>query len=55
MMAYRKEGYYWVELFRGGWEPAKWDGHDWLRFGIETTINGYVKRVGPEITFPKDY
>ena len=29
-----KPGLYWVK-FKWGWEPARFDGDEWLRFGIE--------------------
>jgi len=41
-------GFYWVR-FIWGWEPCRWDGDDWLRFGIYQSWNEDVIEVGEEI------
>lgn len=48
------EGYYWVQ-FSWGWEPARFDGDQWLRFGIEQGWNDDVVEIGPEIKQWKTY
>jgi hypothetical protein len=47
-----ESGYYWV-LFSWGWEPARWDGDEWLRFGIEQGWNYDVREIGPRIEKPE--
>lgn len=51
-MTNRIPGYYWVQ-FTWGIEPARWDGSDWLRFGIEQIWNNDVVSIGEEITQEK--
>lgn len=46
-----KPGYYWV-CFTWGWEPARFDGDDWLRCGTRMRWNEDVREIGPEITIP---
>ncbi len=41
-------GWYWVR-FDWGWEPARFDGEDWLRFGIERQWNDEVREVGERL------
>jgi hypothetical protein len=41
-------GCYWAR-FPWGWEPARFDGEDWLRFGTEETWNDDVIEVGAPI------
>lgn len=43
-----KPGFYWVR-FSWGWEPARWDGDEWLRFGIEVGWNKDAFEIGEEI------
>lgn len=44
-----KVGFYWVR-FTFGWEPARWDGEEWLRCGIERSWNSDMIEVGDSIT-----
>ncbi len=41
-------GYYWAR-FSSGWEPARFDGEDWLRCGSEEAWNDDVIEVGEPI------
>ena len=41
-------GYYWAR-FSWGWEPALFDGEDWLRFGTGEPWNDDVIEVGAPI------
>lgn len=44
-------GFYWVR-FSWGWEPAGFDGDDWLRIGTERAWNDDVEEVGCVIQMP---
>jgi hypothetical protein len=49
-----KPGFYWAR-FSWGWEPARYDGDDWLRFGVDASWNEDVREVGPELVKPEGY
>lgn len=49
-----KAGFYWVR-FSWGWEPARFDGQDWLRCGVEIIWNERVVEVGPELVKPDGF